>query len=198
MTSGRPFVISTVYANNTIMTLPYRISLYGALGVVALAAIIELPHAKHFTQSSLVAKVDVPTMTKDADVIMTGTVGQRLSTIRKTDSTGEDMVYTRWQITPDQVLKGQSNKPIIVWTAGGQYLTTIVDAEDQPTFVVGQHVLVFLQQFPGVKNVYRTVGEFQGKFSLSDSSKAAIATQDSTNDQQPQTALEATISENLK
>ncbi len=180
------------------MKLTQRLALYSLGGLIALGTVVELPHAKHFKQTSLVAKVDVATMTTEADLIVSGTVSKRLGTTRKTDQTGEDMVYTRWQIIPDQALKGQGNQPIIVWTAGGQYLTTVVDAEDQPTFVVGQRVLVFLQQLPDVNNAYRTVGEFQGKFSLSNTGSTAEATQDTTGESQSQVSLEATIHQHLK
>lgn len=180
------------------MTTNKRLPLIISIGMLAALAIVELPHAKHYRQTALVEQLDVTAMSARANAVVTGTVTKQLGTIREMDATGEDMVYTRWRITPDKQLKGSMNKPFIVRTLGGQYLTTIVDAEDQPTFSIGERIIVFLQQIPEWKGDYRVVGEFQGKFKLEDRNGQQIAIQSETKKEQPENDLEQTVNATLK
>lgn len=177
----------------TMKSLTKRITLYVIVGAIVGLAVVELPHAKRYTQHGLVERVDVPTMTKDADLAVIGVVKKRLGTTRQTDATGEDMVYTRWLIQPDRTIKGRASASVIVRTMGGRYGLTVVDVEDQPTFEVGEKVMLFLQSYPGWSSDYRVVGEFQGKFTLNGSGTGAKAVQAETDKQYSLGELEQAV-----
>jgi len=174
-----------------------RILLYIIIAVISGAAITELPHTKHYQQDALVERLDTTSLSQRSAVIFTGTVTKKLGTIREQDATGEDMVYSRWLIQPDRTLKGASNRTVVVRTLGGQYLTTIVEVEDQPKFSAGEKVLLFLQQPEDWKGDFRTVGEFQGKYSLNSSSGQTVTIQAETGKKQPLSEVESDVAQAL-
>jgi len=147
-----------------------RLSIITLVGVIALLAILELPHAGRSTSHGIVAKMELPDLTREADEILIGKVIKKINTFRETGVDGQEMVYTRWLIEPTKKLKGQGQQPIIVRVMGGRYGLTIVEAEDAPSFSVGEKVLVFLSPLPDTTNEYWIRGEFQGKFKIDKSS----------------------------
>lgn len=160
--------------------------------ILVTAAIFELPHMKSITQAPLVEQMTVEQMTREASVIVEATVAERLGTIREEDASGDDAVYTRYALEPTNFLKGSSDK-LVVRVLGGRYLTTVVDAEDQPMYEVGQKALVFLTAPSNWQGDFRTVGEFQGKFTIDGTN----ATQDESGDSFTLAELEKTIKTTL-
>ena len=153
------------------MTIVKRLTIIGAAGVVIGCAILELPHTRVSKVSPMVAKVSLAEMTSKADVVVQGVISKNLGTFRQMGPAGDDMVYTKWLVTPEKFLKGKS-QPITVLVLGGQYLTTSITVEDQPTFAVGDHVVLALTKFPGNSKYYRIEGEFQGAYTVSNANGA--------------------------
>lgn len=171
-----------------------RLSLVALVTLVVGVAAIELPHAGKTTHDLLVVEVPIETLGKEADVVISGTVLKQLGTIREIDATGNEMVYTRWSIKPEKELKGKAGKSIVVRTLGGQFLTTIVEVDDQPTFTVGERVILYARSVPEWKGDLRTVGEFQGKFSITGTAGSETAVQAETTERRSLQQLETEVS----
>lgn len=172
------------------MTRNTRLLIYSILGFVAIGAVLELPHTTMYKQSLTIEKLDLPALQQRADTVVRGTVVKKMGTMREVDATGEDMVYTRWQIQINKKYKGRPEGKIIVRTMGGQYLSTIVEAEDQPDLSVKEQVFLFLQAVPGWKGDYRIVGEFQGTYKIEERQGKNIAIQPETKTERPEQDLE--------
>lgn len=175
------------------MTTRQRLPLLILGALLTGGAIIELPHAQRTVVSQVVRVMNIQTMAKEAELVITGKVVGNLGTLRDIGPAGEDMVFTRWRIRPEKELKRATTNEIVVRTLGGQYLTTIIDVEDQPTFTVGERVTLFLRQPADWKGDYRTVGEFQGKFRLEEKNGKRVAIQSETNKEQSLGELEQTV-----
>lgn len=172
------------------MTTTQRIPLYLFIGFIGALLTAEIPHFHRIHQDPLLVKVERPQLIQDADVIAIGTVQKKLGTVRETVG-GEDMVFTRWFITPETVYKGSIEKSYVLRTAGGQYGLTIVDVEDQPRLTTGSRLLLFTKAFPGWKGDHRTVGEIQGVYQVRGSGTAQEVAMQETNDWIPlQTLVE--------
>lgn len=162
-----------------------------AVGLLA----IELPHAGMSNRDLLVAQIPVERLDNEAQLVVQGAVTKRLGTVREVDETGDEMVYTRWQIKPENTYKGRHQRTVVVRTLGGQFLTTVVEVDDQPRFTVGERVMVYLLEVPNWKGDFRTVGEFQGKFELAGAAADADAIQSGTKKKFKKSELEAFLVE---
>lgn len=149
-----------------LMINPRRILLIAAVTLLLGLAALELPHAKRLSIDPVVIAMTTPELAAEADAVVEGTVQRRLGTVRETDASGSEMVYTRWLVRPERVDKGAPGSAVVLRTLGGQYLSTIVEVDDQPTLEAGERALLFLKHIPEWKGDYRAVGEFQGKFRL--------------------------------
>lgn len=141
-----------------------------AVGLLAIMAVYELPKSGNIKYAPLVVKMSVSELTTNAAEIIEGTVVKELGTTREADpNDGQEMVYTRYQIKVDNKLKGTLGSEVVVRVAGGRYLTTEVDAEDQPTLEVGEKIIAFLNKVSDTNNDYIVTGGFQGSFEVNGS-----------------------------
>ncbi len=166
--------------------------------IVAVAALLalggrELYYARSITYSPLLAHLSDAQLSKEASLVVTGTVERELGAVRLTDIAGELMVYTRWQIRPDRALKGQLPASLIVRTEGGRVGLTQVIAEDSVTLTKGEQVLLYLQPDTASSDL-RVVGSLQGHFTLAQDPAGTLrATRQSTNEARSLTDLEALL-----
>ncbi|MFH0951842.1 MAG: hypothetical protein V1838_01500 [Patescibacteria group bacterium] len=125
----------------------------------------ELYYFRSIQRYPLVVEMDWPTLVKEADVIIRGTVEKSIGTSRYTDDSDELTVATRWKINVTESIKGDAPTLLIVRTLGGRYGLTEFWAEDEATFTPGEEVLLYLDRDADGAD-YRVVGMFQGHFTV--------------------------------
>jgi hypothetical protein len=148
-----------------------------ALTVVMLAASIVLPVFYTQPAAAMVIEASLEDLVRDSDVILIGTVEQVLNS--RIDDTRIG-VHTDIIVKPSQYLYGQTDgRNIAVRIEGGVKGEITVWAEDQPEFIEGESILLFLRLAStyedvtppaGIdhQNYFRTVGAFQGKWDYLD------------------------------
>jgi len=112
-------------------------------------------------------KMEVEDLTEEADVILIGKVTEI------TTHGGERMIYRRVEVEVERYLKNPLDSPeVFIRVLGGQIGETGVWVEDQPSFDVGERVLVFIYEESG--GAYQVVGGPQGKYTLTEGSAKGI------------------------
>jgi hypothetical protein len=93
-----------------------------------------------------------------SDQIVTGTVG------RSWTSWGSEkkLIWTRYEIHVEDVIKGVREKTVIVSEPGGSLEGHGMRVEGAVPYEAGEHVTLFLESYPSGDK--RTVGWTQGKF----------------------------------
>lgn len=165
-------------ANMKPMNHSFRLALIIVLGLFLGGVALELPHAKHISRDQLVIEMSQKDLTRLSAAIVVGTVAKKVNSVREADPNG-DTVFTRWRVAVGQPLKGTPPSSIIVRTAGGTYGMTTMDVEDAPHLSPGDHVLLYVEPFPGTKD-YRIVGEFQGKYAVTGATGNEVVEQQET------------------
>lgn len=134
-------------------------------------------YPKKIITSSVFPHVDIPELSQTATGIIKGKVVQILPSqkgVRKRDTV--PTVYTDVVIKVSETIKGQPQDQVIVRTVGGnagEGLNRLVVIGDDPSFSVGQEVVIFLSKegdgFFDLPEGYYTsgVGE-QGTYYLAD------------------------------
>lgn len=108
--------------------------------------------------ASVVLAYDLPTLTKDAELVVKGTV-------KKTESkwVGKRIV-TEVTLTIDQTLKGSpASSEVVLYTLGGVVDGVGMKVSGMATFTPKEEVVVFLKSYKGN---YSTLGLGQGKYKL--------------------------------
>ena len=106
-----------------------------------------------------------------ADVIVTG----RVISVTVGRDPSVDTIYTYIGLEVEEVLKGLvSPGPLTIKQLGGIVDGTGLRVVDQPTFVVGEHVLLYLEARPRDGSLY-TSALWQGKWSIEESGGDRIA-----------------------
>lgn len=78
-------------------------------------------------------------------------------------------IWTRYEIAVDNVIHGARDATLVVSEPGGVLDGRAMSIESAVRYTIGEHVVLFLHQFPSGDK--RTVGWGQGKFTLDDSSQ---------------------------
>ncbi len=109
------------------------------------------------TQSPSLSLNDLVTQ---SDQIVTGYV------VRSWPAWGTErkFIWTNYEISVREVLKGPNSASIIVSEPGGELNGTASQVAGSVAYQPGEHVTLFLHQFPS--GVRRTVGWSQGKFDI--------------------------------
>ena len=106
-----------------------------------------------------------------ADVIVTG----RVISVTVGRDPSVDTIYTYVGLDVEDVLKGPVSPGLLtIKQLGGFVDGTGLRVVDQPTFVVGEHVLLYLEARPRDGSLY-TSALWQGKWSIEDSGRDRIA-----------------------
>jgi hypothetical protein len=117
--------------------------------------------------------MDVPTLARNAVSVVLGTVeGVRETGVAELPLVGVPITYTDHTIRVDTYFGGEFDFPkIAVRTVGGWSDGLAVLAPEEPPFVRGEHVLVFLSKDTGKifdlpDNGFTVEGLFQGKYTI--------------------------------
>lgn len=142
------------------------------------------------TVSSCVVYLSPDNLTKDSDVVLTGSVKEILPAkwstsdgkepLNPIEDLGLDVViYRDVVVSVDEYLKNPlSSNDVVVRVLGGTVGNLTLDVEDMPSFEPGEKVLLFLGEDmdPATKALgpehFVISGCFQGKFSLTEDGKA--------------------------
>ncbi len=129
-------------------------------------------------------------LSKKSNIIVTGTVKEILPSKWNTpdgtkpdkaikDLNSDDIIYTDVTISVDKYLKNpQNSQEVIVRILGGNVNKDAMSAEDEPSFKVGEKVLLYLGEDTdqATKNVgpqhFAVIGHSQGKFTLTANGQA--------------------------
>lgn len=142
------------------------------------------------TVSSCVVYLSPDNLTKDSDIVLTGSVKEILPAkwstsdgkepLNPIEDLGLDVViYRDVVVSVDEYLKNSlSSSEVIVRVPGGTIGNFTLDVEDMPSFEPGEKVLLFLGEDmdPATEALspehFVVYGNFQGKFSLTEDGKA--------------------------
>lgn len=119
-------------------------------GIVLLTALLSvgalyvLSQAQTIIHSGTMVEIGVPELTLRAKSVVVGTVADKLPSRKSVDRQGDPIIYTDWVVEVQRMVKGEAAERITVRTLGGRVGLTEMVAEDQPTFQVGERVLLFL------------------------------------------------------
>ena len=120
---------------------------------------------------SAVPKWSARQLANFADVIVTG----RVISVTVGRDPSVDTIYTYVGLEVDDVLKGPVDPGLLtIKQLGGIVDGTGLQVVDQPTFVVGEHVLLYLEARPRDGSLY-TSALWQGKWSIEQSGRDRIA-----------------------
>ncbi|MFQ6052619.1 MAG: hypothetical protein ACE5OO_00095 [Candidatus Bathyarchaeia archaeon] len=109
---------------------------------------------------SLARSMDLDELTREADVILVGTVEEIT-----TNWGGESGVFRIVEVRVDEYLKNNmKSRSVFIRVLGGQMGSTGVWVEDQPDFAVSERVLVFLRE--SSEGAYQVLNGPQGKFTI--------------------------------
>ena len=99
-------------------------------------------------------------LVSQSDQIVTGYV------VRSWPSWGTEhkFIWTKYEISVQEVLKGPRSSSIVVSEPGGELNGQASQVAGSVPYQPGEHVTLFLRQFPS--GVRRTVGWSQGKFNI--------------------------------
>lgn len=140
--------------------------------------------------SSSIAYLSPDNLTKDSDIVLTGSVKEILPAKWSTSDGKEPLnpiedlgpyvlIYRDVVVSVDEYLKNPlSSDEVTVRTQGGTIGNLTMDAEDEPFFEIGEKVLLYLVEdtYPVTKDLgpdhFVVYGCFQGKFSLTEEGKA--------------------------
>jgi Matrixin len=117
--------------------------------------------AAHSARASIGPKWSEDQLASLSDVIVSGYVRE----LRSGWDPAVNTIYTYVTIDVDDVLKGAPSARITVKQLGGQAGEVGLAITDQPSFRVGEHVLVFLETRPRDHTLY-TSALWQGKWSV--------------------------------
>lgn len=162
-------------------------------------SLLEDSKAEEFNNSSAPITIGVSTLveymspdmlTKESDMILTGSVKEILPATWSTpdgeqpasalEDLGQDeVIYRDVVISMDEYLKNSlSSNEVVVRVLGGTVGNLTLDVEDEPSFEIGKDVLLYLVEdtYPATKVLgpehFVICGCFQGKFSLTEDGKA--------------------------
>ncbi len=120
---------------------------------------------------SAVPKWSARQLANFADVIVTG----RVISVTVGRDPSVDTIYTYVGLEVEDVLKGPVNPGLLtIKQLGGIVDGTGLQVVDQPTFVVGEHVLLYLEARPRDGSLY-TSALWQGKWSIEQSGRGRMA-----------------------
>lgn len=108
--------------------------------------------------NALMLPVTLNHLIASADLIIRGTVLSQASDLEN------ETVSTITVVEVEQVIKGASvSSSLPIKSGGGSIEGTVIRAEDEPRFVPGEQVILFLHE---EAELFRVVEKFQGKFSV--------------------------------
>jgi hypothetical protein len=126
-------------------------------GVVYRAANTTFVHT-----SEAVPAMTVDAMTRNATVIVTANVTGQSAELRQGSQRAAPAVLTHTAFAVLSQHKGAASAQIVVTTLGGRLPGVTHIAEDEPTYALGDRVILFLGTAPD--GSYYLVGAFQGSF----------------------------------
>jgi hypothetical protein len=103
---------------------------------------------------------DLPTLTKEADMIIIGTA-------EKIEFNNDKKTFTKIKTSVEQVIKPSSSveKSLCISLAGGLNGNEFIEAEDEAVIQSGERMLVFLTKDSG-RDCYTVTEKMQGKFTI--------------------------------
>ena len=142
-----------------------RLFIIGVATIGLAFGVRELYYFRSMQVSRVMAKVELPELIQNSPLIVKGTVEKSIGTARYSDPSGELVVGTRWQVTVNELLKGQAPDSIVVRTLGGRYGLTVMWMEDEVEFTDGETSILFLEPDPSGQD-YRVVDMYQGHYRI--------------------------------
>lgn len=136
--------------------------------------------------SALMPNLSLEDVMRESETAFIGTVKEIFPSQQGAyKESGEKVIYTDVAIVPERYLFGGSNlSPQIIRVYGGRVGNIVAITEDEPTFTVNEHVLVFVSRFSSTVSVsgntssyLRVDGSFLGKYCI----EGDTAVQDETN-----------------
>jgi hypothetical protein len=79
------------------------------------------------------------------------------------------LIWTRYEVAVDDVIAGEPASTVVMSEPGGVLDGQGMRVESAVRYTIGEHVVLFLQQYPGGDK--RTVGWSQGKFTVDESNR---------------------------
>lgn len=151
------------------------ISLLTILAIIITGVVFFIPKEKKVNLSLLVVDQDVTSLTKDSVAIAIGTIKDILPSSLGMDNSGNRIVFTDYVLIVKNTIKGNVDEEVKIRIIGGSVgegkNKFSVFAEDEPDFVRGEEVLVFLSKNSGgffdlPVDYYAVKGSFQGKYQI--------------------------------
>jgi hypothetical protein len=137
-----------------------------------LAAILAVLASSGVAQGTVVAPMDLASLTRSADLIIRGAV---LDT-RASVSEDRRQIHTLASVRVLARQKGECFPEIHVRLPGGSAGDLTQRVAGAPELFVGDEVLLFLRRLPGEKPVYAITGFSQGKFNIVEDRKGRWVT----------------------
>jgi hypothetical protein len=151
------------------------ISLLAILAIVITGVVFFIPKEKKVNLSLLVVDQDITSLTKDSVAIAIGTIKDILPSRLGMDNSGNRIVFTDYVLLVKNTIKGNVDEEVKIRIIGGSVgegkNKFSVFAEDEPDFVKGEEILVFLSKNSGgffdlPVDHYAVEGRFQGKYQI--------------------------------
>lgn len=155
--------------------LTLSISLLIILTIVIIGTIFFIPQGKTVKIDLLMEEEDNIALTKNSAGIVIGDIKDVLPSRLGTDSFGDRIVFTDYVLLVKDIIKGNVSNEINIRIIGGSVgegkSKFGVFAEDEPDFVKGEKVMVFLSKNSGgffdlPADYYAIEGRFQGKYQI--------------------------------
>lgn len=104
---------------------------------------------------------DISEIQDASDLIIIGTVTK--SAQEKSDEPGNNLIFTRFTVSIDQVISGKTSlKEVSVRQLGGQDGSELVEIQDDPLMTMDSEVILFLKEYE--PNKFKIIGGPQGRF----------------------------------
>ena len=105
----------------------------------------------------------VEQMTEAADLIVVGEIGKGATWEYPIKYRYAPLVFTNYTVAIESVLKGETDKEIVVWVDGGIVESIEYVLDDSPLLVEGSEMVLFLRK---TGNTWTTLGGPQGRFTV--------------------------------
>lgn len=135
------------------------------------------PHPTDDVQliSSVMVQLELDELIKSSDVILTGTVTD-IGPVYRGTWQNTQLIFTDVVVEASQLLYGQTSESLVIQTRGGKIDGSVIIAEDEPEFRLGEETLLFLKHNPDLDSFVVT-GTLQGKWSYENDQVIGVAGQ---------------------
>lgn len=133
------------------------------------------PHPTDDVQllSSVMVQLELDELIKSSDVILTGTV-TGIGPVYRGTWQNTQLIFTDVVVEASQLLYGQTSESLVIQTRGGRIDGSVIIAEDEPEFRLGEEALLFLRHNSDLGSFIVT-GTLQGKWSCENGQVIGVA-----------------------